>query len=86
MHKNNSFGCYIPKISRSAVFVLRRLAWLQGWPMTKTLDRLILDTVPTLNLTAVCTACKGTDEQCEDCIILEGVVSSKENTPPKAAC
>ncbi len=56
---------YTPQISRQAAFVLRRIAWGLGTPMTKALNHAILALVPKLNHSVVCAACK--DQRCSVC-------------------
>ena len=56
---------YTPQISRQAGFVLRRIAWGLGTPMTKALNHAILALVPKLNHSVVCAACK--DQRCSVC-------------------
>ena len=85
MHTTTSSGPYVPQISRSAVFVLRRLAWLSGKPMTKTLDQLIMDTVPSLDLNAFCNVCRGTVDQCVECPIRKGARRSTTARPNTVA-
>jgi hypothetical protein len=58
---------YTPQISRQAVFILRRLAWGLGKPMTKTLNHTILGLVPRLDHEMVCQACR--DRRCSICPI-----------------
>ena len=77
MHTNNQSKGYIPQVSRKAIFVLRRYAWLQGKPMTVTLDQLILNIISSLDAKAVCAACKGTRSQCESCPFKKGAVTAK---------
>ena len=70
MHTKTQAGTYVPKVSRDAVFALRRMAWFKNEPMTKTLDRLILDAIDEYDLNDVCAACrcKSKKEQCDHCI------------------
>ena len=56
---------YSPQISSNAVFVLRRMAWGLGTPMTKAFNHAILALIPKLNHTVVCAACK--DQRCSVC-------------------
>jgi hypothetical protein len=56
---------YTPQISRQAAFVLRRIAWGLGTPMTKALNHAVLALVPKLNHAVVCAACK--DQRCSVC-------------------
>ena len=60
---------YTPQISPEAAFILRRIAWSLGKPMTSTLNNAILALVPKLNHTIICTACK--DERCSVCPLLD---------------
>ena len=83
MHKGNQFNGYIPKVSRKAIFVLRRYAWLQGKPMTVTLDQLILNIISSLNAKSVCAACKGTKSQCKGCPFKAGAANRNASKPPK---
>ena len=70
MHKKNGAGTYVPKVSRDAVFALRRIAWFKNEPMTRTLNRLILDAIDDYDLYDVCAACrcKSKKGQCDGCI------------------
>ena len=63
--KNVYIPVYTPQISRRAAFVLRRIAWGLGTPMTKALNHAILAIVPKLNHKVVCAACK--DQRCSVC-------------------
>ena len=56
---------YTPQFSRQSAFVLRRIAWGLGTPMTKALNHAILALVPKLNHAVVCAACK--DQRCSVC-------------------
>ncbi len=70
MHTKIGAGTYVPKLSRDAVFALRRMAWFKNEPMTRTLNRLILDAIEDYDLYDVCAACrcKSTKGQCDGCI------------------
>ena len=70
MHTKIGAGTYVPKVSRDAVFALRRMAWFKNEPMTKTLNRLILDAIKDFDLYDVCAACrcKSAKGQCDGCI------------------
>ena len=70
MHTTKSAGTYVPKVSRDAVFALRRMAWFKNEPMTKTLDRLILNAIDDYDLYDVCAACrcKSPKGPCDGCI------------------
>ncbi len=70
MHKKIGAGTYVPKVSRDAVFALRRMAWFKNEPMTRTLDRLILDAIDDYDLYDVCAACrcKSPKGPCDGCI------------------
>ena len=85
MH-NRYYSCeYSPKISKEAVYVLRRLAWAKGMPMTKTLNDLILNAVNKISIKKICKTCKGTKDQCSSCFVREGVPPYQStNTPSKA--
>ena len=80
MHKKIGAGTYVPKVSRDAVFALRRIAWFKNEPMTKTLDRLILDAIDDYDLYDVCAACrcKGTKGQCDGCIFKVAARADKQ--------
>ena len=65
MYQNSSV--YTPQISLSAVFILRRMAWALGKPMTKTLNHAILGLVPKLDHQVICGACL--DKRCNACPI-----------------
>ncbi len=62
-----SSSLYTPQISSSAVFILRRMAWAWGKPMTKTLNHTILGLVPKLDSAVICGACL--DKRCKACPI-----------------
>ncbi|MDA3937715.1 MAG: hypothetical protein PF693_00180 [Spirochaetia bacterium] len=62
-----SSSIYTPQISISAVFILRRMSWALGKPMTKTLNHTILGLVPKLNHEVICGACL--DRRCAACPI-----------------
>jgi hypothetical protein len=83
MHTDIQFDGYVPKVSKQAIFVLRRYAWFKKQPMTDTLDQLILNIVPSLDAKSVCSACKGTMPQCEDCPFKKGTVAHKAHKSPK---
>ena len=71
MRTKTQAGTYVPKVSRDAVFALRRIAWFKKEPMTKTLDRLILDAIDEYDLDDVCAACRcksKKERQCDNCI------------------
>ena len=85
MHNSKKqFNGYMPKVSRKAISVLRRYAWLQGKPMTVTLDQLILGMVSSLDAKSVCAACKGKESQCKGCSFEKGAANRKVEQPPKA--
>ncbi len=78
-----SFG-YTPKLSSKAVFVLRRIAWTIGKPMTTTLEEIVLNAIEDIYVKNICKACKGTKDQCLGCFAREGVPSYHgTNTPSK---
>lgn len=79
MHTNKD-NVYTPQISRKAAFVLRRLAWLQGKPMTKTLNKLILIAMADMDIVETCKVCKYTKGQCKICPIKKGVAQSIRTT------
>ena len=74
---------YTPQISRQAVFILRRLAWGLGKPMTKTLNHTILGLVPRLNHEMVCSACR--DRRCSVCPIASYLEPSVQLAVSEAA-
>ncbi len=80
MHTTKSAGTYVPKVSRDAVFALRRMAWFKNEPMTKTLDRLILDAIKDFDLYDVCAACRcrSPKGQCDGCIFKVAARASKQ--------
>jgi|WetSurMetagenome_2_1015567.scaffolds.fasta_scaffold653244_1 hypothetical protein len=84
MHTDIQFDGYVPKVSKQAIFVLRRYAWFKKQPMTDTLDQLILNIVPSLDAKLICSACKGVKPQCENCPFKKGTVAHKANKSPKA--
>lgn len=59
------FGVYTPQITSQSAFILRRIAWAAGQPMTVTLDSCIGAMVNHLDNKAVCNACK--DKRCQGC-------------------
>ena len=87
MHTKTKAGTYVPKVSRDAVFALRRIAWFKNEPMTKTLDRLILDAIDDYDLYDVCSACrcKSKKEQCDGCIFKVAARADKQTHRPKKA-
>ena len=87
MHTKTSAGTYVPKVSRDAVFALRRMAWLKKEPMTKTLNRLILDAIEDFDLYDVCAACRCRSKsgQCDGCIFKVAARASKQTCRPEIA-
>ena len=87
MHTKNGAGTYVPKVSRDAVFALRRMAWFKNEPMTKTLDRLILDAIDDYDLYDVCAACrcKSKKGQCDGCIFKVAARAGKQTRRAKVA-
>ncbi len=81
-YKSLEYG-YTPKLSKEGVFILRRLAWFKKQPMTKTLDQLVLNAVQKVNIKKLCSACKGTKDQCFHCVIMEGVATQEGKSTPK---
>ena len=55
-------------MSREAVFALRRLAWAQNKPMTKTLNALVLQAARQAAGPHVCKSCKSSKDQCSACL------------------
>ena len=49
---------YTPELSARGSATLRRLAWHQGQPMTKTLERLVAEAAQHSKPGTVCCACK----------------------------
>ena len=87
MHKHSGAGTYVPKVSRDAVFALRRMAWFENEPMTRTLNRLILDAIEDYDLYDVCAACrcKSRKGQCDGCIFKVAARANKQTCRPKKA-
>ena len=83
MHTDIQFDGYVPKVSRKAIFVLRRYAWFKKQPMTDTLDQLILSIIPSLDAKSICSSCKGSTPQCKDCPFKKGTASQKVSKSPK---
>jgi DNA repair protein RadC len=57
---------YTPQISNRSCATLKRIAWALSMPMTKALDRLIEDSVHTVERQKVCLACRDTSV-CDSC-------------------
>ena len=87
MHNNKTAGTYVPQVSRDAIFALRRMAWFKNEPMTKTLNRLILDAIDDYDLYDVCAACrcKSKKEQCDGCIFKVAARAHKQTCRPEIA-
>lgn len=66
----HSEKCYTPQISVNSCKILRRLAWFNNKPMTKTLDSIIIDALENVNLKEVCKMCKVNGVDCDNCPIL----------------
>ena len=80
MHTTKTAGTYVPKVSRDAVFALRRMAWFKNEPMTRTLNRLILDAIDDYDLYDMCAACrcKSKKGQCDGCIFKVAARAGKQ--------
>ena len=87
MRTKTQAGTYVPKVSRDAVFALRRMAWFKNEPMTKTLNRLILNAIDDYDLYEVCAACrcKSKKVQCDGCIFKVAARATKLTCRPKKA-
>jgi hypothetical protein len=83
MHTDIQFDGYVPKVSKQAIFVLRRYAWFKKQPMTDTLDQLILNIVPSLDAKSICSACKGSEPQCDYCPFKKETAAQKAKQSPK---
>jgi hypothetical protein len=57
---------YVPKISKTSLCRLRRIAWAVDQPMTKTLDSFVEFISQHINQQAVCNACLDSS-QCDTC-------------------
>ncbi len=71
---------YSPQISMDASRLLRRLAWYHKKPMSKTIEELIFKATMAVASEDICAACKGTAEQCEECLIIEGPHTILQNS------
>lgn len=68
---------YSPQINYQSSTILRRLAWLQGKPMTKTLEQLILQAGLYFSSKKKCKACKSSKKLCKTCFFKEGAAPAK---------
>jgi hypothetical protein len=57
---------YVPKISKTSLCRLQRIAWAINRPMTKTLDSFVEFIARHINQQAVCNACLDSS-QCDTC-------------------
>ena len=58
LNSKSRLRLYSPQINQQSVFVLRRIAWAIGQPMTVSLDQIIAAILSKINITAVCSSCK----------------------------
>ena len=58
---------YNPQISFNSYLILKRLSWLNGTPMTKTLDSIISQAFEQVSPETVCIACEGRGTDCSSC-------------------
>jgi hypothetical protein len=71
MHTNFRAKAYTPQLSRPLSGILRRIAWLNKEPMTKTLERIVREAAVKYRLADLCQACEGHEKQCKTCLALE---------------
>jgi hypothetical protein len=72
---------YTPELSRQGSATLRRLAWFQGRPMTRTLERIVIESAETSARSdpgAVCLKCRD-NSRCDSCVF--GSQSRQANKP-----
>lgn len=62
---------YNPKISRESYNLLKRLAWFENKPMTKTLDGIIYQALELVSTKAVCRTCRADKSECLDCVVVK---------------
>ena len=61
---------YTPELSSQGSAILRRLAWFHGQPMTRTLERIVIEFAKhstQSNPGAVCSKCRD-NSRCEGCV------------------
>ena len=63
----NMSGAYMPQASREVSAIIRRLAWKQSKPMTKTIETLVMALPAIIDPSKVCLACKD-NSNCKACI------------------
>lgn len=57
---------YAPQINQQSVFILRRIAWAIGKPMTISLNQIIALAISKMNIATICSSCKD-NNQCSWC-------------------
>jgi hypothetical protein len=72
MHSNGKATAYTPQLSRALSGILRRIAWYQKEPMTKTLERMVREAAGKYTPRELCGACKGE----ETCLVMEQEIDS----------
>ncbi|QEN06438.1 hypothetical protein EW093_17165 (plasmid) [Thiospirochaeta perfilievii] len=58
---------YNPQISFNSYQIIKRLSWLHGKPMTKTLDIIIKQAFEQVSPESICIACEGRGSDCTSC-------------------
>ncbi len=74
---------YTPQISRQMSAVLRRIAWFQNKPMTKTLEQIIVIFSSIIEPSKICLSCKDSTV-CKTCVFCH-LLSEKEKDDILAA-
>jgi hypothetical protein len=76
MHTKEKATAYTPQLSRPLSGILRRIAWYQKEPMTKTLEHMVREAAGKYTPRELCGACKGEKSQCETCLVMEQEIDS----------
>lgn len=66
LNGSNRIRLYSPQINQQSVFILRRIAWAIGQPMTVSLDQIIAAIMSQMDIATICSSCKD-DKQCKGC-------------------
>ena len=66
LNGRNQVRLYSPQINQQSVFILRRIAWAIGQPMTVSLDQIIAAVISKINIATICSRCKD-NNQCKGC-------------------
>ena len=62
----NRVRLYAPQINQQSVFILRRIAWAIGQPMTVSLDQIIAFAISKMDIATICSGCKD-NNRCSGC-------------------